>query len=145
MSNNILIYMSISHRSNTHEMLNIQKSMNVDHILQDIPDDLHTLVLDICNTIQALRPYKFIQKISVVTYKSGFEIVAALQSADGIVSIQDLQILMDINPTRIAFTCVKLLDSSLCVAVRVSSTSQPLVLSDIQVTHIRKRQRWFSD
>jgi hypothetical protein len=137
--------MNITQRCTASELMNMHKSMNVDHILQDVPDDMRVLVLDICNMIQTLRPYKFIQKISAVIHKTGFEIVAALQSPDEIVSIQDLQTLMDVNATRIAFTCAKLVDGSMCVAVRVSSTSHPLVLTDVQVTHIRKKQKWFSD
>jgi hypothetical protein len=137
--------MSISQRCNTNELLNMQKSMNVEHVLNEVPDDLQVLALDICNTLQTLRPYEFIQKISCVTHKTGFEIVATIQSTDAIVSIQDLQTIMDVNPTRIAFTSVKLVDQCMCIAVRVSSTSQPLVLTDVQITHIRKKQKWFSD
>jgi hypothetical protein len=137
--------MSIAHRCNTNDLIHRQQSMNVDHVLQDVPDDMKVVALDICNTIQALRPFKFIMKLSTLITKSGFEIVATLSTPDEVVSVQDLQTLMDINPTRIAFTCVKLIDHVMCIVVRVTSTVHPLMLTDVQITHIRKKQRWFSD
>lgn len=111
--------------------------------------------MNVFATIETLRPYKMIHQYKVTATKKGYDVVGQLQEQrdghdatkgvnDIIVSIQDLNIIMNMNPARIA-TCIVQIpcNGSPQLVVRVLRSDQAIVYNDVQISHVHKKLRWW--
>ena len=129
--------------------------LRMETLLADVHKDDKIIVMNVFATIETLRPYKMIHQYKVITTKKGYDVVGQLQEQrdgneatnrvnDIIVSIQDLNIIMNMNPARIA-TCIVQIpcNGSPQLVVRVLRSDQAIVYNDVQISHVQKKIRWW--
>jgi len=140
--------------------------MHIETLLKDVHKEDRVLVRNVMATIETLRPYKFIHQYSLRNTKKGYDVIgqlsvsekgaenggssnqngsAATNTNDVIISVQDLDLIMNVNPTRIA-TCVVQIPTGNAppqLVVRLLRADQAIVFNDVQITHIKKKTRWW--
>ena len=129
--------------------------VRMETLLADVHKDDKVIVMNIFSTIETLRPYKLIHQYKVIATKKGYDVVGQLQEQrdgndavkranDIIVSIQDLNMIMNMNPARIA-TCIVQVpcNGSPQLVVRVLRSDQAIVYNDVQISHVHKKIRWW--
>jgi hypothetical protein len=129
--------------------------VRMETLLADVHKDDKIVVMNVFTTIETLRPYKLIHQYKVIATKKGYDVVGQLHAPrddkdkkervnDIIVSIQDLNIIMNMNPARIA-TCIVQMpaDGSPQLVVRVLRSDQAIVYNDVQISHVHKKLRWW--
>ena len=129
--------------------------LRMETLLADVHKDDKIIVMNVFATIETLRPYKMIHQYKVITTKKGYDVVGQLQEQrdgneatnrvnDIIVSIQDLNIIMNMNPARIA-TCIVQIpcNGSPQIVVRVLRSDQAIVYNEVQISHVHKKTKWW--
>lgn len=134
--------------------------LQIESLLEDVHPDDHILVRNLLSLVETLRPYKMVQRYSLKNTKKGYDLIAHFASSEArngaagakgsavaddiIVSVQDLDIIMNSNPARIATCVVQIpVNSPPQLVVRLLRADQKQVFTDAQVFHIRKKGKWW--
>jgi hypothetical protein len=127
----------------------------MDTLLADVHADDKIIFVNIMSTIDTLRPYKLVHSYKVISTKKGYDLVGQLRdqkqkddegcnTSDIIISVQDLDVIVNMNPSRIA-TCIVQIPSTSTpqLVVRVLRSDQAIVYNDIQISHVKRKARWW--
>lgn len=103
------------------------------------------LLRNVVAGIQALKKGRVLTSWSV-TLGGGCYLVTAFV-ADGVdieFGSREIDMLHDISPLRVVAVSVGRIGGKLVLTVRVSDKDEPLMLTETQVVHVRKRSRWLN-
>jgi hypothetical protein len=93
--------------------------------------------------IQSLKKERALTSWNVGLGKGCYIVTAFV--ADGVdieFGSRELEMLHDISPLRVLGVAVGRVGGKLALTVRVSDKDEPLMLTETQVVHVRKRSRW---
>lgn len=118
--------------------------MEQDEITLDAvkPED-RSIVRDVVRVMQTL---KICTSWSVQVVQKGYEVHGWVQPRDDKdISLDDLEMLEQINPLRVNFSGLRVYASpcKVCILVRVLSTNEPVMLHEKTLVRVRKRSRWW--
>jgi hypothetical protein len=129
--------------------------LRIESLLADVQNEDKVIIMNVFATIETLRPYKMIHQYKVVSTKKGYDVVGQLHeqrdsddtskgTSDIIISLQDLEIITNMNPARIS-TCIVQIPSNgqPQLVVRVLRSDQAIVYNDVQISHVRKKTKWW--
>jgi hypothetical protein len=129
--------------------------LRIESLLAEVQNEDKVIIMNVFATIETLRPFKMIHQYKVVTTKKGYDVIGQLnEQRDGddtskrtndiIISIQDLEIITNMNPARIS-TCVVQIPAtgSPQLVVRVLRSDQAIVYNDVQISHVRRKTKWW--
>ena len=124
---------------------------HIETLLADVHTEDHILVRNIVSLLTTIRPYKFVHNYKLKVTKKGYDLIANLKSTqkddsaqDVVVTGQDFDLIMNMNPARIATVLIQIgADAPPQMVVRILRTDQAIVFNDVQISHVRKKLRWF--
>jgi hypothetical protein len=124
---------------------------HVEALLADVHQEDQSLVRNVISLLATIRPYKFVHNYKLKVTKKGYDLIAILKSThkdeaaqDVIVTGQDFDLVMNLNPARIATVLIQIgADTPPQMIVRLLRTDQAIVYNDVQVSHVRKKARWW--
>jgi hypothetical protein len=120
---------------------------DMDKLLAPVHQEDRVLVSNVIKTMQVLRTHDFLNNFEVVCNKKGYDVIGTLATSfqkELIVTASDFEILQSVSIARIASIMVQVSNNALELVVRVFKHDTPLTFSTVQVSHISKKQRWFS-
>lgn len=124
---------------------------HIDALLADVHKEDQILVRNVISLLTTIRPYKFVHSYKLKVTKKGYDLIAILKSThkddvaqDVIVTGQDFDLVMNMNPARIATVLIQMgADTPPQMVVRILRTDQAIVYNDVQISHVHKKLRWF--
>lgn len=119
----------------------VQKQLETEVHAED-----RALVGNVIDVMQILRSHKFVQAVEISVNKNGYNVIGTLASGldkEVVVLNSDFELLQSISPARINAIMLQLSGGALDLVVRVSSRDMPISFSEAQISHIRKRQRFW--
>jgi hypothetical protein len=113
--------------------------MNVDASV--LPED-RTLVRNVIACICTLKQQKMVHTIDVERVKNGYNVLARIADGDDFdFDTTDLEILNSVSPLRITTSAIERRAGKLILRIRILDATQPVNITELSVSHIRKRQR----
>jgi predicted secreted protein len=136
----------------------VLEDVRTETLLTEVHIDDHVIIKNVFATIDTMRPFKLVHQYKIVCTKKGYDVIGILSKpsdrgaatpvaangTDVIISVQDLDMIMNMNPARIA-TCIVQIpcDAPAQLVVRVLRSDQAIVYNNIQVSHVQKKLRWW--
>ena len=77
-------------------------------------------------------------------FRSHYVVTAYLAEGDWELGVRELESLFEINPLRVIAVSVQSQGQRSAVKIRISDRNEPLMLTETQLVHVRKRSRWMS-
>lgn len=106
-------------------------------------EDLH-LIQNCVHVLERIKPDKIFSTWSCTkSNPPGFYIITShISDRDFEFSVRELETVHEVNPLRVIAVLVCRHGGTNCVQIKISDKNQPIVLTETQITHIRKRARW---
>ena len=106
------------------------------------PED-RTIVQNVVTVIEAIKAEKILSSWEVAAAKGCYIVNAFIKdSVDCEFSARELEAVHDVSPLRILSVGISRLNNKLSLRVRVADRDTPLMLTETQVVHVRKRSKW---
>jgi hypothetical protein len=111
--------------------------------LDAVHDEDKVIVRNVISAIQSLKKDRFWSSWTVVV-ASGCYVVNAfpMENVDFELGSREIDMLHDISPLRVIAVSIGRQGGKVLLRVRVSDKDTPLMLTETQVFHVRKRTRW---
>jgi hypothetical protein len=126
--------------------------VRIETLLADVHPDDKVIILNVFAIIDTLRPYKLVRAYKIINTKKGYDVVGQLcdssdtvkNTNDVIISVQDLDMIVNMNPARIASCVIQIpANAPPKLIVRVLRSDQAIVYNDVQISHVIKKARWW--
>lgn len=111
--------------------------------LESVHEEDRTIVRNVVAAIQAMKKERILTSWTVAVDGPRYVVTAFV--ADGIdyeFSCRELELIHDVSPLRVLSVNTGRYSGKHVIRVLVSNKDQPLMLTEIQVLHVRKRSRW---
>lgn len=79
-----------------------------------------------------------------VVTKGFYVVTANLGDGDWELGTRELDTLYEVNPLRVLSVSVQSQNGRPSLRIRISDKNEPLMLTETQLVHVRKRSRWLS-
>ena len=112
--------------------------------LDGVHEEDKVIVRNAITALQSIKKDKVLSSwnLNVDSANKCYVITAFLADIDCEFSTRELEILHDISPLRITSVSIGKMGPSVVIRVRVSHRDVPLVITETQIVHVRKRTRW---
>lgn len=114
-------------------------------MLEEVFEEDQTIVNNCIHVLEKIKPDKvFSTWTCTKSNPSGFYIVTAYMNSDRDYefTLRELDAVQEVNPVRVVSVSVCRQASVNSVQIKISDKNQPIILTETQVTCIRKRARW---
>ena len=106
-----------------------------------LPDD-RVLVRNVMACLCTLRQQRMFHSMSVDRVTGGYNVFAKISDGEDFdFNTTDLEILNTVSPLRITSTAIERRRGSMQMRIRVLAADQPVNITDVMISHVRKRQR----
>ena len=106
-----------------------------------LPDD-RVLVRNVMACLCTLRQQRMFHSMSVDRVTGGYNVFAKISVGEDFdFNTTDLEILNTVSPLRITSTAIERRRGSMQMRIRVLAADQPVNITDVMISHVRKRQR----
>jgi hypothetical protein len=100
------------------------------------------IIKNVTAAMEAMNKGKLFTSWTCDLGKGCYIITAHITEADCEFSSRELTMLHDVSPLRVLSVSIQRQSGKNSLRVRVSDKDQPLMLTDTQIVHVRKRSRW---
>lgn len=113
-------------------------------MLENVFDEDKQIIYNCVSVLEKIKPGKIFTTWSCSRSNPiGFYIITSyINEEDFDFSVRELELVHEVNPLRVISVSLCRQGTALSVQIKVSDKNQPIVLTETQVTHIRKRSRW---
>jgi hypothetical protein len=114
----------------------------MDPCLERVHEEDRPIVRNVVAAIEVLKRGKLFTSWTCQVVKGHYIVEAHVDDVDCEFSARELELLYDISPLRIVSVSINQQGGKLSLRVRISDKNEPLMLTEVQVVHVRKRSRW---
>ena len=114
----------------------------MDPCLERVHEDDRPIVSNVVAAIQVMKREKIFTSWTCQVCKGCYVIEAHIDDVDCEFSSRELDMLHDVNPLRVVSVSVQRQGTKNSLKVRISDRNEPLMLTETQVLHVRKRSKW---
>jgi len=114
----------------------------MDTYLERVHQEDRLIIKNVIAAIEAMKKGKLFTSWTCDLGKGCYIVTAHITEADCEFSSRELEMLHDVSPLRVLSVSIQRQSGKNSLRVRVSDKDQPLMLTDTQVVHVRKRSRW---
>lgn len=113
-------------------------------MLDGVFEEDMNLINNCVHVLEKIKPDKVFTTWSCVkSNPPGFYIITSyLNEKDFEFSARELEVIHEVNPVRVIAVTLSRQAGVCSVQIKVSDKNQPIVLTETQITTIRKRARW---
>jgi hypothetical protein len=128
----------------------LRKEVLLSDMLKEIPMDIdasvlpddRVLVRNVMACLCTLRQQRMFHSMSVDRVTGGYNVFAKISDGEDFdFNTTDLEILNTVSPLRITSTAIERRRGSMQMRIRVLAADQPVNITDVMISHVRKRQR----
>ena len=110
--------------------------------LDGVHEEDRPIVRNVVSGIQVIKKDPVFSTWSCAYEKGHYIVTAYVNDKDCEFSTRELEMLHDISPLRVVSVSICRQGQVICLKVRISDHNEPLILTETQVVHVRKRARW---
>jgi hypothetical protein len=110
--------------------------------LEGVHEEDRPIVRNVIASLEAIRKAKLFTSWSCSVGKGHYIVTAYLTDTDWELGSRELETIHDVNPLRVVSVCVQSQAKRPSVRVKISDRNEPLMLTETQLVHVRKRSRW---
>jgi hypothetical protein len=111
--------------------------------LEVVHEEDRPIIRNVAAAIQALKADRIFTSWTIAVCKGGYVVNAYI--ADGVdceFGARELDIVYDVSPLRILSAATARQGGKFMVRVRISDRNEPIMLTEVTISHVRKRSRW---
>jgi hypothetical protein len=106
-----------------------------------LPDD-RVLVRNVMACLCTLRQHRMFHTMSVDRVSGGYNLFAKISDGEDFdFNTTDLDILNSVSPLRITSSAIERRRGCMQLRIRILAADQPVNITDVMISHVRKRQR----
>jgi hypothetical protein len=114
----------------------------MDPCLERVHEEDRPIVRNVVTAIQAIKREEIFSSWTCLPGKGHYTVEAHIKDVDFEFSSRELDMLHDVSPLRILSVSIKMLGGKCSLRVRISDRNEPIMLTETQVLHVRKRSKW---
>jgi hypothetical protein len=114
----------------------------MDAYLDRVHQEDRVIIKNVVAAIEAMKKGKLFTSWTYDVGSGCYIVTAHITEADCEFSSRELEMLHDVNPLRVMCVSIQRMAGKNSLRVKVSDRDQPLMLTDTQVVHVRKKSRW---
>jgi hypothetical protein len=114
----------------------------MDVYLERVHQEDRVIVKNVIAAIEAMKKGKLFTSWTCDLGKGCYVVTAHITESDCEFSSRELEMIYDVSPLRVMCVSLQRLTGKNSLRVKVSDRDQPLMLTDTQIVHVRKRSRW---
>lgn len=112
-------------------------------ILDTVHVEDRPIIRNVVAAIEVIKPEKILTAWEVQLNKGCYIVNAFVRDdTDCEFSTRELETIHDVSPLRIQSVSVSRQNNKLSIKVRISDRDTPLILTETQIVHVRKRSKW---
>ncbi len=112
--------------------------------LEGVLEEDRPVVRNVIAALEAVKRTKLFTSWNCVVGQGHYLVTAYMAEGDWELGSRELDTVHEVNPLRVVSVSVATHGQRACVKVRVSDRNQPLMLTETQLVHVRKRSRWLA-
>jgi len=112
--------------------------------LEAVHEEDRPIVRNVVAALEIMKKAKLFTSWTCTVTAGSYVVTAYLTDADWELGTRELDTVAEVNPLRVLSVSVQRLASRMAVRVRISDRNQPLMLTETQLVHVRKRSRWLA-
>ncbi|KAJ1465892.1 hypothetical protein T484DRAFT_1757096 [Baffinella frigidus] len=130
--------------------MTLRREVLLSDLLKDIPMDIdasvlpddRVLVRNVMACLCTLRQQRMFHTMSVDRVAGGYNLFAKISDGEDFdFNTTDLEILNSVSPLRITSSAIERRRGCMQMRVRILAADQPVNITDVMISHVRKRQR----
>lgn len=111
--------------------------------LEVVHEEDRPIVKNVAAAIEALKVDRIFTSWTVVIGNGGYVLNAYIaDSADCELSSRELDIIHSVSPLRVISAAMARQSGKLMLRVRITDRNEPIMLTEVTISHVRKRSRW---
>lgn len=114
----------------------------IDPSLEGVLDEDRPIVRNVIAALELFKKSKLFTSWSCNVGKGHYMVTAFFAEGDWELGSKELDTLYEVNPLRVISVSIQHQGQRLCLKVRISDKNEPLMLTETQLVHVRKRSRW---
>lgn len=107
-----------------------------------VHEEDRTIVRNVIAAIEVMKRGKLFTSWTCNVSKGCYIVEAHIDDVDCEFSSRELDSLHDVNPLRVVSVSLQRQGTKNSLKVRISDRNEPLMLTETQVLHVRKRSKW---
>ena len=124
--------------------IKIEIKLKISRLIEDVFEEDVNILKNCVHVLEKIKPDKMFSSWSYTkSNPPGFYIITSyFGDKDFEFSVRELDTIHEVNPLRVIAVVVCRHGGVNSVQIKISDKNQPIVLTETQITHIRKRARW---
>jgi hypothetical protein len=114
----------------------------MDKCLEGVHEEDRPIVRNVVAVIEVLKKQKLFTSWTCHVGAGFYMVTAHIDDVEFEFSARELETLHEVSPLRVLSVSIHRQGARCSLKVRVSDRNQPLMLTETQVLHVRKRSRW---
>ena len=116
----------------------------MDACLQGVHEEDRPIVRNVVAAIEHLKKEKLFTSWTCTVAKGHYLVTAYIGDGDWELGARELDVVHEVNPLRVVAVSVQSQGGRAAVRVRISDRNEPLMMTETQIVHLRKRSRWMT-
>lgn len=110
--------------------------------LEGVHEEDRPIVRNVIAALEHVKKAKLFTSWTCTVGRGHYLITAFLTEADWEIGTRELDTLYEVNPLRVLAVSIHNHGQRTSIRVRISDRNEPLMMTETQLVHIRKRSRW---
>lgn len=116
----------------------------MDLALQGVHEEDRPVVRNVIRAIEVIKAEKLFTSWTCTVHKGFYIITAYMADGDWELGLKEIELVQEVNPLRVVSVSVQYHGGRHGLRVKISDKAEPLMLTETQIVHIRKRSRWLN-
>ena len=116
----------------------------MDPCLEGVHEEDRPVVRNVIAALELIKKAKLFTSWTCIVGKGHYTVTAFLADGDWELGTRELDTLYEVNPLRVLSVSVQSQNGRPSLRIRISDKNEPLMLTETQLVHVRKRSRWLS-
>jgi hypothetical protein len=112
--------------------------------IEGVHEEDKPIVRNVIAVIEAFKKTKTFSSWSCNVAKGQYIVTAFLAEGDWEIGSREMDAIYEVNPLRVLSVSVQNQGQRASLKVRISDRNEPIMLTETQLVHVRKRSRWLS-
>lgn len=114
----------------------------MDPCLEGVHEEDRPIVRNVIAALELIKKAKLFSSWTCTVARGNYIVTAFIAEGDWEISSRELDTIYEVNPLRVLSVVVQCQAQRTSLRVRISDRNEPLMLTETQLVHVRKRSRW---
>jgi hypothetical protein len=110
--------------------------------LEGVHEEDRPIVRNVISALGIIKKAKLFSSWTCKVVKRYYVITAYFVEGEWEVGTKELDILYDVNPLRVLNVSIQFINQKTALIIKIADRDEPLMLTETELIHVRKRSRW---